>query len=380
MGEVRRFAGYAVLLAAAAALSCAGAASARAPRYVGVAAGNGFGCGLTAGHDVHCWGYNFYGSLGAPTRFVQSDTPVTVRGVHGVTALSAEAERACALTRAGAVRCWGPASREDHDWRAAAAPNMERATAIGAGASWQCALTSGGAVSCWGFWSVPVDRERPVRDLGAGAHAVSGSTNEACAVLDDGHVSCWGPRLLLNDTMDRLASFVPTLVPGIGGATAVTVGNRHACAIVAGGRVMCWGLYRKEPPPIPEEGNNFDGQLGDGTYLDRAGPVFVQRVAGATAIDATRSRTCAVVAGGAVWCWGSTVYARRRDPARVKTPRRVQGLKGASAVAVGDYHTCALVKGGVIKCWGNGGSGELGRGRPFLHELPYQAVPRPVVG
>lgn len=370
-----------VLLAVAVPLLFAGAAPARAPRYVGVAAGTNFACGLTAGHEVHCWGWNFYGSLGARTRFPSSDTPVTVQGVSGATALGAEDERVCVLIGGGRVQCWGGANRGPQAWRATVALGMERATAIGVGSNWQCAITAGGAVSCWGAWNGLLSRgDRPVRDLDSGALGVAGSRNEACAVLADGHVTCWGPRLRLNDTIDRQASFKPTLVPGVSGATTVTAGTRHACAIVAGGRVMCWGLYRKEPPPIPEEGNNFDGQLGDGTYVDREGPVVVKGVTGATAIDATRSRACAVVTGGTVWCWGLTPSRRDRDGARVKTPRRVPQLKGASAVAVGDFHTCALVRNGVIECWGNGGSGQMGRRRPYLHAVPFQTVPRPILG
>lgn len=372
-----RVTGYLLLVGVP--LVFAGSASARAPRYVGVAAGVNFACGLTAGHDVHCWGWNFYGSLGTPTRYVDSDTPVTVKGVSGATALGADQERACAVVVGGRVRCWGGIGPGPHDWSVTDVPNLAHATILGVGQSWGCALVApAGSVSCWGYWLGYA--RQTVRDLDAGAVAVAGGTLEACAVLADGHVSCWGPRLRPTYVIDWPASFVPKLVPGVAGATAVAVGTRHACAIVAGGRVMCWGVYRENPPAIPEEGNNFDGQLGDGTNLDRDGPVVVKGITGATAIDATRSRACAVVTGGTVWCWGFTPYRRGRDPARVKTPRRVRGLKSASAVAVGDYHTCALVTGGVIKCWGNGGSGQLGRGRPYLHAVPYQTVPRPVLG
>ena len=56
---------------------------------------------------------------------------------------------------------------------------------------------------------------------------------------------------------------VPVAVAGLGGPiVALSSGDAHACAIVQDGRVLCWG-------------HNGAGQLGDGTQTERHLPVVV---------------------------------------------------------------------------------------------------------
>jgi len=93
------------------------------------------------------------------------------------------------------------------------------------------------------------------------------------------------------------------------------------------------------------------------------------------AISAAGSHTCAVLASGALWCWGDDQYFQIGDGATescadpifepcpgfcddpswpcIKRPHAVQGLnRSVLAVATGVYHTCVLLAGGAVKCWG----------------------------
>ncbi len=143
-------------------------------------------------------------------------------------------------------------------------------------------------------------------------------------------------------------------------ATAVSAGFAHTCALLADGAVACWGA-------------NEHGQLGDGTTTDRSTPVLAALPAPASAVGAGYVHTCAAVAGQ-VYCWGDDTVgelgtASRADPT---LPGLVPGVAGVTALAAGGGenggvsrtyygHTCAL-SGGAVWCWGADESGQLGDG------------------
>lgn len=143
-------------------------------------------------------------------------------------------------------------------------------------------------------------------------------------------------------------------------AVAVTAGFAHTCALLADGAVKCWGA-------------NEHGQLGDGTTQDRHAPVDAALPGPASAVGAGYVHTCAAVSGN-VYCWGDNTVGELGDLSRTDTshPGLVPGISGATALAGGGGenagtprtyygHTCALT-GGAVWCWGADESGQLGDG------------------
>jgi hypothetical protein len=91
--------------------------------------------------------------------------------------------------------------------------------------------------------------------------------------------------------------------------------------------------------------------------------------------DGTLRFGCAVLASGAVRCWGDNTWgqlgAASHTPAS-DVPLLAQGLESATSIAVGTEHACATLKDGVVACWGNNTFGQCGHDReyaPAVHQL-----------
>ena len=294
-----------------------------------LAVGYNFTCALDGG-AVKCWGINNAGQLGNGTG-IDSSTPVPVTGLgSGVLDIAAGGETgwgvgtACALLTNGTIQCWG--------------------NNVFAG--------MGNGVS-GGYYYTPT--------------TVSGITNatsisiggvSACATLSTGSVRCWGSGIdgqRANGIFNYFRRVRDNILTT--GVTQFSMGSRsHSCATVNGG-AQCWG------------GNSY-GQLGDGTTTNRWSPVSVTGLSsGVTKVSVNGdnyagydSHSCALVNGG-VKCWGRNSWGQLGDNSITDryTPVDVSGLtSGVTDIETGPLHTCAIVAAGAVKCWGRNNSGQLG--------------------
>lgn len=348
-----------------------------------VHAGDLHTCAVTDAGTAMCWGANIYGQLGTGTVDQRSTVPVDVVGLDSaVTSVSAEGDgHTCAVTAGGAVWCWGYA----HVGQLGAdtlttTPVPQPVSGLGADVTsisahgWHsCATTDDGAARCWGGNGsgqlgdgTTTDRPVPVRVVDspppppgpAGPfESLDVGSGHTCAVTAAGALQCWGGNFggQLGDgtTVHRVN---PTTVIGMGsGVAAVSAGLQHTCALSTQGGVSCWG-------------SNSEGQLGDGTTVDRSVPQAVPGlVGGVVAISAGGFNTCALTSAGGVKCWGSSVAVGFATDQDQLVPTDVPGLTtGVSAVSVGSGHACALTDGGGVQCWGADYWGELGDGSNYL--------------
>jgi alpha-tubulin suppressor-like RCC1 family protein len=357
-------------------------------------AGDSHSCALTDRGRVRCWGGNQWGQLGDGST-VDRPTPVDVVGLSsGIRSVDAGWAFTCAVTRQRSAACWGynlrgqlgDGTTVDRPTPVQVTGLTRDVTAVTAGVFHACALSRGGAVSCWGLnhrgqlgngttddSATPV----PVVGLDSGVEAISAGYFHTCAVLRGGAVKCWGQNSAgeLGDgtTVDRS---VPVEVVGLD-ARALTVAAAtgsgdgvdasSTCALVRSprshgghtGEVRCWGL-------------NHHGQLGDGTTIDRPTPVRVAGLDGATAVDFGGGFACSLTAGGSARCWGINFAGELGDGTTVDRhlPTQVVGLDGGVVqVAAGGFHGCSLSGRGRVMCWGGNPFGQVGDGTAGTNRL-----------
>lgn len=289
-----------------------------------VAAGRLHACAVTSAGAVRCWGYTNYGQLGngAPLAEVAVPVAVEVSGLAGVTAISTSFDHTCAVLQDGGVKCWGLNDKGQ--------------------------LGNGSTANS----NIPVD----VSGLSSGVAAVAAGTAHTCALTTAGGVKCWGwndKGQLGNDSTTN--SKVPVDVMGLSsGVEAIAAGHYQTCAVTASGGVKCWG------------GNVF-GELGIDSVIDSYVPADVVGLSsGMTAIAAGEHVSCALTSNGAGRCWGKNDHGQLGDDAgglgvESHVPVTVSGLSGATSISVGYGYVCALAA-GAAKCWGYNSSGELGNG------------------
>ncbi|MEO8134573.1 MAG: RCC1 repeat-containing protein [Betaproteobacteria bacterium] len=347
----------------------------------------------------------------------------------GVVAITMGSEHACALTGAGAVKCWGSGyagQLGNDDFRdpniAATVTGLSSGiVAITAGANHTCALTAAGGVKCWGsnqrgqIGDGTTTTRRLAVDvpgLGAPISAISANGDHVCAVTGGGAVNCWGENFsgqVGDGTSTERHS--PTAVSGLAsGARAVASGIHHSCARMETGGMKCWGnndygqLGRGSTLPslTPVDviglggsvlelkagyfhtcaslagggvqcwGYNVNGELGDGTTTPRTQPVAVAGITTGVTSLATGYRHSCIVIGGAVKCWGANYDQQLGDAARPRlTAVDVATLTtDVAAVAAATWHSCAVTTAGAMKCWGQNVDGELGDGTQRDQFLP----------
>ena len=401
-----------ILVACALALAVlAGAASAeqnessgRPLQHAAIAAGGSHACAIGAAGAVRCWGQDAFGQVGngGPMPGPDALSPASPLFLDApASALALGFGSSCVLLADGSVRCWGAdtagqlgngAPLEDTASPMTPVQLGGPATGLTVGFTHACAVLLGAAVRCWGAdGSGQLGDGGPIPGagspipaslvaLGQQALAVTAGNAHTCALLADASVRCWGADLngQLGDGSPDDGSSTPSTPVALGGpAVAVSAGGTSTCALLADGTVRCWGA-------------DDLGQLGDGGPIPgsaKATPATVALGQPALAVSVGDDHACALLADGAVRCWGANTFGQLGDGgpipgATASAPSTPVALGGpARALTTAGTGACAQLADGTLRCWGNDGDGQLGDGTPSTsRSAPVEAVGLPPLG
>ena len=104
-------------------------------------------------------------------------------------------------------------------------------------------------------------------------------------------------------------------------------------------------------PVLPRElyawGSNNNGQIGDGTVVDRSSPVQIGALTNWVQVAAGNAHTASVKTDGTMWTWGSNAFGQLGDGTVVdrSSPVQIGALTNWSQVAASFDHTAAITKG-----------------------------------
>lgn len=243
-------------------------------------------------------------------------------------------------------------------------------------------------------------------------YQVSGGDNHSCGVTVDNRLYCWGYNAsgqLGNGTTNT--SSRPVLVAGGLLFHQVSAGDASTCAVTTGSRVYCWGLNvkgnlgdntminRSTPVPVADGrqfrqvetkgyhtcavaftdyraycwGSNDEGQIGDGTVINRTRPVAVASTLRFKEVRAGGSHTCGVTTDNRALCWGRNREGQIGDRSEIRRrlkPTLVADGHQFRQLAAGRNHNCAVRTDKRAFCWGDGTAGQIGNGRTYLSFWP----------
>jgi alpha-tubulin suppressor-like RCC1 family protein len=278
-----------------------------------LASGADHNCAIRASGSVVCWGDNGSGQLGDGTKTKRS-TPVTVAGLTDAVALSVNGRSSCAVRAGGTAVCWGVQFDGElfifngvidnfadgtRATTTVAITGLSDVRAISAGLNHGCAIVGSGAVKCWGF--------NAFGELGKGSVSLPTNTTTFTNTTT---------TTITTDTIAAFAAITNAVtVTGITNAVALSTGGAYSCALLADKTIKCWG-------------NNSIGQLGDGSAnANQSTPVAVQGLADAVSVSGSVVHTFALRTGGALSCWGNNFRGQLGNGTEVNksAPTPVQG-------------------------------------------------------
>ncbi|NLB29331.1 MAG: hypothetical protein GX823_03780 [Clostridiales bacterium] len=372
----------AALIAVITVVAMAVPASAADIKPVSVALGYSHGAAVGSDGTVYTWGENVNGQIGNGTATTQI-SPVAV--LTGGVSVSAGKYHTLALLADNTLWAWGESIYGQIGTGRITVERspvkvMDDIVLCVAGNLSSFAVTSDGTLWAWGNNdnallgdNSQTKRLAPVKIMEDVVSVASGTTH-TLAVKTDGTLWAWGSNDYgqLGDNSRRIRTAPVKVAEGM---AEVWAGGQNSMALGTDGSLYSWGA-------------NTYGQVGDGSRIDRLVPVKiledvataaigggVLRVADSNVVAYLQSgHGLAVKSDGTLWSWGGNSNGQVGDGTRVDRLSPVQIMSGIAKVAASCDCGAAIGTDGALYTWGYNTSGQLGNGSRTASNKPVKIL------
>lgn len=195
-------------------------------------------------------------------------------------------------------------------------------------------------------------------------------TMAGCVVTQTRALRCWGyghNGALGNDSTSNIGDTTSSMesatdIPLPGPVGSVSVGADRACALLTTRKVICWGSGTGG-----SLGNGSTNNVGNSANSMESAASVVSLPASVQQVSTGGDHTCALLVTGEVQCWGNnnegqlgTDSTTPAGDASFDTPTDALLPGPAVAISVGGHASCAILATGAVRCWGGGDFGVLG--------------------
>ena len=293
----------------------------------------GFIIALKNDGTVWAWGRNDFGQLGDGST-IRKTTPVQVKNLNNIIAISAGAFHSIALKNDGTVWTWG----YNHYGQLGDNSTINR--------------------------NIPVQIQNLNNII-----AVEAGDYHTVALKEDKTAWIWGASTgdiyNIGSTID---SIIPTQIQSLNNIDDISAGCWYTAAFKSDGTIWAWG-------------SNHYGQLGDGTENDASSPMKIENLNNVIKIAEGIFFIVVLKNDGTVYAWGQNNYGHLGDGTHYSklAPVQVKNLDNIIDIATGVHHSVALKSDGTIWTWGANG-GYLCDGTTTDRPTPIQVVGENGVG
>jgi alpha-tubulin suppressor-like RCC1 family protein len=295
-----------------------------------VSAGNGQTASIKTDGTMWAWGYNSDGQLGQNDRINRS-SPVQIGALTTWYQVSAGYSHTVSVKADGTLWSWG--------------------SGFGGG-------LGDGTIS---------NRSSPVQIGGLTTWSqVSAGNGHTASIKTDGTMWTWGNNdrgQLGQNIAVTVSRSSPVQVGSLTNWLKVSAAVRFTAAIKTDGTLWAWGY-------------NNSGQLGDGTVINRSSPVQVGALTTWYQVSAgvALAHIASIKTDGTLWTWGRNVEGQLGDGTVINrsSPVQIGALTNWAKVAVGRTHTASIKTDGTMWAWGNNEFGGLGQNNIIYRSSPVQ--------